>query len=73
VILLDISLPGLDGFEVARRIRADSSAPHSGRVDRLGHRRRSTQARDAGFDEHLVKPVEHAHLAALIARVGQRE
>jgi signal transduction histidine kinase len=71
VVLLDIGLPEMDGYEVARRIRA-----HNGRHDmRLvavtgygqpGDRRRSQAA---GFDEHLVKPVEPAVLNEMLRRV----
>jgi signal transduction histidine kinase/ActR/RegA family two-component response regulator len=69
VILLDISLPGLDGLEVARRIRArpGTHRPLLVAVTGLGRdddRRRST---DAGFDHHLVKPIDSASLAALLA------
>jgi signal transduction histidine kinase/ActR/RegA family two-component response regulator len=71
VVLLDIGLPEMDGYEVARRLRS-----HNGRHDiRLvavtgygqpGDRKRSQAA---GFDEHLVKPVEPALLNELLRRV----
>ncbi|MEO6031079.1 MAG: ATP-binding protein [Burkholderiaceae bacterium] len=59
VVLLDLGLPGMDGFEVARRMRA---LPH-GRDVRLvaltgyGRDIDRQRTRDAGFDEHMVKPV----------------
>jgi PAS domain S-box-containing protein len=64
IIFLDIGLPTMDGFEVARRIRADSTFNHTLLVAVTGYgqdedRQRS---RDAGFDEHLVKPVDVASL-----------
>jgi two-component system, OmpR family, response regulator len=71
LVLLDIGLPGLDGYEVARRLRA---TPH-GASTRLvaltgygqaGDREKSTAA---GFDEHLVKPMDPAQLGRLIASV----
>ncbi len=72
LILLDIGLPGLDGYEVARRIRADASTPrpHLVALTGWGAAEDRRKARDAGFDAHFVKPVEHAQLAALIASVG---
>jgi len=64
VALVDIGLPGLNGYEVARRIRATES----GRAIKLialtgyGQSEDMRQAREAGFDLHLVKPVEPGHL-----------
>jgi CheY-like chemotaxis protein len=63
VILLDIGLPGLDGYEVCRRIRA------SGLVDTeiiamtgYGQDRDRQRAQEAGFDRHTVKPVDIGEL-----------
>jgi signal transduction histidine kinase/ActR/RegA family two-component response regulator len=76
VALVDIGLPGLDGNEVARRIRAElSGAPD--RVELIAmtgygqpeDRRRALQA---GFDSYLVKPVDPAHLGRLLAAVRPR-
>src|SRR5437879_2259191 len=64
VALVDIGLPGLNGYEVARRIRATES----GRTIKLialtgyGQSEDMRQAREAGFDLHLVKPVEPGRL-----------
>jgi PAS domain S-box-containing protein len=64
VALVDIGLPGLNGYEVARRIRATEA----GRAMKLialtgyGQQEDTRQARDAGFDLHLVKPVEPRRL-----------
>ena len=65
VILLDIGLPGIDGFELARRLRADDGTRDARIVAITGYgqpadRERSTAA---GFDLHLVKPVDPARLA----------
>lgn len=68
-ILMEIALPGLDGYEVARRLRQQAVGPEvllvavSGYGDQK-HRRRS---REAGFDCHLVKPVEPEVLQTLLA------
>jgi len=60
VVLLDIGLPEMDGYEVARRLRAQNGTHRMRLVAVTGYgqpadRRR---ARAAGFDEHMVKPVE---------------
>jgi CheY-like chemotaxis protein len=64
VIILDIGLPGMDGHEVARRLRQDP-AMESVRLIALtgyGQAADTQRTRDSGFDSHLVKPV---HLDAL--------
>ena len=68
VILLDIGLPGMDGYEVCRRLRADGFADT--RVVALtgyGQEKDRQLANEAGFDEHAVKPVELARLTKLLA------
>ena len=70
IILLDIGLPGMDGYEVAREMRAMPALAKTVLVALTGygaedHRR---QARDAGFNAHLVKPVKFDDLQALLAR-----
>jgi signal transduction histidine kinase len=57
--IVDISLPGMDGYEVARRLRA--ACPGALRLVALtgyGHDTDQRRAREAGFDVHLVKPAE---------------
>ena len=67
-VLLDIGMPDMDGYEVARQIRADPGLA-SVRLIALtgwgaeGDRRRT---RESGFDEHWVKPVEPERLMALV-------
>ena len=74
VVLLDIGLPGMDGYEVARRLRAEPNLAHTCLVAITGYGQPSDRerAREAGFHEHLVKPVEpealHATLSALRPR-----
>ncbi|MBK1716085.1 ATP-binding protein [Thiocystis violacea] len=70
LILLDIGLPGMDGYEVARRLR-DSDAGRNARLVALtGYGREDVQrqTRAAGFDEHLLKPVATETLIALLGR-----
>ncbi len=74
VLLLDIGLPGIDGYEVARRIRADRSVPQPLLVALTGWGAEEDRrkGRDAGFDEHLVKPVDHTRLSTLLRAVPRR-
>ncbi len=71
VILLDIGLPEIDGFELARQIRAENALESTRLVAMTGYGQESDRARgrEAGFDTHLVKPV-HADL--LKATIEQR-
>jgi CheY-like chemotaxis protein len=64
VALIDIGLPGLDGYEVARRIRAAAPAHAIKLVALTGYGQGGDvlRAREAGFDLHLVKPVEPVRL-----------
>lgn len=75
IVLLDIELPGIDGLETARRIRASEVA--NGRrpvpiVALTAHSHPEDRARceDAGMDEHLTKPLLLAELRAVIDRLG---
>jgi two-component system, sensor histidine kinase len=58
VILLDIGLPGMDGYEVARRIRASGSHARIVALTGYGREEDIKRALDSGFDSHLVKPVD---------------
>ena len=69
VVLLDIGLPGLDGYQVARRLREEVGLDHTLLVAMTGYgqpedRRRS---QEAGIDHHFVKPVEPIVLRNLLA------
>lgn len=66
-VLLDIGLPGLDGYEVARRLRRlPIPAPLIVGVSGYGSELDRTRAKEAGFDHHLVKPVELQDLIDLL-------
>ena len=68
VVLLDIGMPGMDGYEVARRIRANPANRHISLIALTGwgqdeDRRRSSAA---GFNHHLVKPADIDQLRQLL-------
>ena len=69
VVLLDIGLPGMDGSEVVRRLRERRGArvPLLIALTGWGQEQDRRRAREAGFDHHLVKPVEAGRLRALLA------
>lgn len=62
VILLDIGLPGMDGYEVARRLRSGGSTARLVALTGYGQPEDVRRAQAAGFDAHLVKPVDLQHL-----------
>jgi CheY-like chemotaxis protein len=71
VVLLDIGLPGLNGYEAAERIRrAPGPQPVLVALTGWGQADDRRRAADAGFDHHLIKPVEHDILLKLIAEPG---
>lgn len=72
VAIVDIALPGIDGYEVARRLRADPGTRSMGLIALSGYGQEEDRrcAYEAGFDVHLVKPVEAARLSETIARFG---
>jgi two-component system CheB/CheR fusion protein len=58
VVLLDIGLPGMDGYEVARLIRADGNGCMLVALTGYGQDEDRRRSREAGFDHHLIKPVD---------------
>jgi CheY-like chemotaxis protein len=72
VLVLDIGLPDMDGYELARRLRAE---PATGQARYLaltgyGQAHDRTLARVAGFDHHFVKPVDIVALQAVLDAEG---
>ena len=72
VALIDLGLPGLDGLEVARRIRAVRGRDEIYLVALTGYGEEEDRVRAeaAGFDVHFVKPVDIPALAKLLADVA---
>jgi PAS domain S-box-containing protein len=68
VALVDIGLPGIDGYEVARRMRADPATSGVRLIALTGYGQDSDRARaiEAGFDAHLVKPVDMGRLMEVL-------
>ena len=69
IVLLDIGLPGMDGFEVARRLRAMPALSGVFLIAMSGYGRAAdlAEAKAAGFDQYMVKPVDLAQLRAWLA------
>jgi signal transduction histidine kinase len=68
IVLLDIGLPGMDGYEVCRRLRQqDQNGTRIIAVTGYGQDRDRQRSKEAGFDAHTVKPVDPAELMGLLA------
>jgi PAS domain S-box-containing protein len=72
IVLLDIGLPGINGYEVARRLRADPRTAKARLIALTGYGQESDIAltREAGFNAHLVKPYEFDQLEKLMVEEG---
>jgi CheY-like chemotaxis protein len=67
IVLLDIGMPGFDGYEVARRMRTELGLTSTlVAVTGYGEARHRRQSRDAGFDQHVTKPVDVRKLETLL-------
>ncbi|HZQ59889.1 MAG TPA: response regulator [Casimicrobiaceae bacterium] len=68
-VLLDIGLPGMNGYEVAERIRAQPEYAHTllVAVSGYGQEDHRQQSKRAGFDYHIVKPIDPAMMADLLS------
>jgi CheY-like chemotaxis protein len=67
VVLVDIGLPGLDGYEVARRLRAGRCPARLIALTGYGQPEDRRRSVEAGFDAHLLKPVDPDLLLRLVA------
>jgi CheY-like chemotaxis protein len=68
VVLLDIGLPGMDGYEVARRLRQDTQTRSARLIATTGYGQPedARRAYAAGFDLHVTKPIDPLRLAELL-------
>jgi PAS domain S-box-containing protein len=75
MILLDLAMPGMDGYETRRQLRALSGAPQPFLVAMtgFGNEDDKKRTREAGFDAHLTKPVELDALMSLLNAVRGRQ
>ena len=73
-VVLDLGLPGIDGYELARRLRSEPALAGTLLVALSGWAGREERARavDAGIDHHLVKPVSASRIAELLATATTR-
>jgi two-component system CheB/CheR fusion protein len=67
VVILDLGLPEMDGYEVARRIREEHADKKILLIAATGYQKNDARLKQAGFDRHLIKPVDMQRLTALIA------
>lgn len=74
VVLLDIGLPGLNGYEVAKRIRQQPVLQNVVLVAMTGYGQETDQQRsqEAGFDHHLVKPADFGKVQKILATVSEQ-
>ena len=72
IVLLDIGLPGMDGYEVARRLRTEECCRSSLiiAVSGYGQPEDLRRSKEAGFDHHLVKPVDYEVLMSVMSQAG---
>ncbi len=72
VVLCDVSMPGMGGLEVARRLRQDLGLCDALLVAWTGHGEQEDmqRSREAGFNAHMVKPIRLAAVRAILAREG---
>ncbi len=75
VCLLDIGLPEVDGYELARRLRAQAvgHSPYLVAVTGYGQPQDLERTQQAGFDHHLVKPADTDALARLLNQLGAQK
>jgi len=75
IALLDVGLPEMDGFELARCLRAMPPTADMHLVAITGYGRASDRvaSRESGFDEHLVKPVQPDELLRVLARIQHQQ
>ena len=75
VVLLDLGLPGMDGYDVARQLRRDAlgKSPMLVAVSGYGQDEDKRRAQEAGFDLHLTKPADPRKLISIIASAAVQQ
>ncbi|HEY1373932.1 MAG TPA: PAS domain S-box protein [Candidatus Binatia bacterium] len=75
IALVDLGLPGMDGYEVARRLRERHEFRNVVFIAQTGWGREEDRkrAREAGFEHHLVKPIDHHQLAQILADLEEEK
>jgi CheY-like chemotaxis protein len=73
VVLMDLGLPGIGGFEVARRIREKTDKPLLIAMTGYGQVGDKQHSKEAGFQYHLVKPVDPVKLQSLLIELSNKE
>lgn len=73
IVVLDLGMPRMDGYEAARRIRAEpwGTAATLIALTGWGQEGDRQRTREAGFDHHLLKPADYAALAAVFAAAAR--
>ena len=74
IVVLDLGMPDLNGYEVCRRLRQEPLTQNAVliAVTGWGQDADRMRSRDAGFDHHLVKPVEWSTIEKLLAGLEQQ-
>ncbi len=73
IAVIDLGLPGMDGFEVARRLRAGPEKDvRLIALSGYGQPEDRRKTLEAGFDMHLIKPADPVHLSSAIAAVRKQ-
>ena len=71
VFILDIGMPDMDGYALARKLREDPRLQNTRLIALTGYGQESDRAKsaEAGFDHHLVKPVSYQQLKDLLSQI----
>jgi CheY-like chemotaxis protein len=67
IVLLDLGLPDIDGYEVARKLRAEHENGKLFLIALTGYKKDAPRLEQAGFDERMIKPPSMQRLSALLA------